>query len=480
MREGKPRQQEEQEGMTEPQSEVHSALEKFYKGHGKTPEEYVYTDSGDLVAYAVAKKRGASIGERGKETLRITLPNYRPLTNEERNTQELERKTSIVAAEAVFEAARRELRDLLQRRKEVIGAEDGNEGDADELTEEILLKNMEVQEADYALQAIRYPLRMLEEWPRVYRPFLFIDDSREDRKVPMVNVFRTRPFTLQATYVRIAEGEGAGVTGTTGEKKKRSRATATTAPAGEIVRVRVVQPALEKNINAFLNPWYPAPITFKGQGYRHAYQATMASVAEELGDAEAAARIMAAATPEEMTYKPKEGTAAETYAQLLSNALFATLQAKFKQNPELGVRLLQTGTDRVVIVPPGDALDTLLGTGLDIASPNIKNPTKWTGQNRIGFYIEQVREDLQAARTAEKTAMAAAMEEAGAGAGAGADAGAIVMDTAAAAVAATTEAVSDVAGAVADAVADAFGVGEDAEADADADADAEADAVADA
>jgi ribA/ribD-fused uncharacterized protein len=275
---------------------------------------------------------------------------------------------------------------------------------------------------------------------------LFIDESRQDNKVQVVNVFRTRPFTLQASSVRI---QGGDATATGGKRKKRT-AEATdavtetvagggTGAGGEVVRVRVVLPAVEKNLNAFLNPWFPAPITYKGQGYLHAYQAAMASTAELLGDAEAAAQIRVATTPEAMTYTPRETVSPETFNRVLAEVLFATTEAKFKQNPELGVRLLQTGMDRVAIVPPGDSLDTVLGTGLDVASPNIKDVSKWTGQNRLGFYIEQVRQRMREAKAAEQAAAAAALEAGAPAAG--------VLDTAAAASATVAGAVAGAAGA---------------------------------
>jgi ribA/ribD-fused uncharacterized protein len=277
---------------------------------------------------------------------------------------------------------------------------------------------------------------------------LFIDDSREDSNVPLVSVLVRRPFTLQQSYVRVQE-EGTGIS-----KKKRKAAIAE-APVLEAVRVRIVKPTIE-GVNGFLNPWFPVPITYKGQGYLHAYQAAMASVAELLGDAEAAAQIRLATTPEAMTYVPMEGIAPETYNRALAEILFATTEEKYKQNPELGVRLLQTGTDRIVIVPPKDPLDTVLGTGLDIKSSDIKDPSKWTGQNRLGFYIEQVRNRVAAERMEAKSVAAAAMEAAiSTAGGVGAAVGAAGAG-AGAALAATTGVIADAATGAAAAAGDAF------------------------
>lgn len=444
--------------MEEPQSEIHDALVEFYKGRRLAPDVTVYNETGDLVKYALIKKKGGAI-EQGVEEFRISLPSYRPPTKEELEAQEAERKERIEQAEGAFEGARRELRALIKQRAaiaagEEVAAAEGEEGGGAStyasLTEEILLKNIELADLDSAVKDARSALQLVVPYRRkVPRTMLFIDDSREDTNVPLVNVLVRRPFTLQQSYVRVQE-EGAGIS-----KKKRKAAAVTEAPALEAVRVRVVKPTIE-GVNGFLNPWFPAPVTYKGQGYLHAYQAAMASVAELLGDAEAAAQIRLATTPEAMTYVPKEGIAPETYNRVLAEILFATTTEKFKQNPELGIRLLQTGTDRIVIVPPGNPLDTVLGAGLDIKNPDIKDPGKWTGQNRLGFYIEQVRNRMAAERAEAKTAAAAAMEAAISTAG---DAGAAMGAAgagAAAALAATTGVIADAATGAAAAAGDAF------------------------
>lgn len=454
--------------MTEPQSNVHEALVQFYSGRKTAPDAYAYTDTGDLVKYAIVKKKGGGI-ELGAEEQRISLPTYRPLTKEERETQEAEYRQRVLDAEGAFEGARRELRELI-REREVLqaagggaagaGAADAEGGEPvgeEGLKDLIILKNIEIGDLDRALMDARSALQVVLG-KKVIRPALFIDDSRIETSIPVVYILAKRPFTLQQTYIRVQE-EGAGV-----RKQKRKAVVTEAAAPLEVVRVRVVKPTSIEGtgINAFLNPWFPVRIIYKGEGFVHAYQALMASVAREVGDAEAAAQILAATTPEAMTYTPREGIPVETYNRALMTLLMDVTREKFKQNPELGVRLLQTGTDRIVIVPPKDPLDTVLGTGLDTKNPDIKDPSKWTGQNRLGSALEHVRNELQAKQTEEKSAMAAAMEAAIDTAGAAGAAGA----GAAAAVAATTGAVIDAAGGAFsdafEAIGDVLGVGEEA------------------
>ena len=140
------------------------------------------------------------------------------------------------------------------------------------IPKEILLKNREIADLDNAVKDARSALQLVVPYRRkVPRTMLFIDDSREDSNVPLVSVLVRRPFTLQQSYVRVQE-EGTGIS-----KKKRKAAIAE-APVLEAVRVRIVKPTIE-GVNGFLNPWFPVPITFKGQGYLHAYQAAMAALA---------------------------------------------------------------------------------------------------------------------------------------------------------------------------------------------------------
>lgn len=121
----------------------------------------------------------------------IALPSYRPLTNEERDTMEQDRKTAIAEATHHFENARRAL-------YEVSRTSDMNE-------ETITKLNRAVQDAEYALHSARFPLYggMKEKGIQIRK----LDFSQNDqRTLPYsVLVAMAFPFPLQDYYVRMGE-----------------------------------------------------------------------------------------------------------------------------------------------------------------------------------------------------------------------------------------------------------------------------------
>lgn len=64
------------------------------------------------------------------------------------------------------------------------------------------------------------------------------------------------------------------------------------------------------------------------------------------------------------------------------------LMAKFSQNPELKRILLETGDKILVEAAPRDLF---WGVGYGKTNPNILDPEKWRGQNRLGFELMKTR-----------------------------------------------------------------------------------------
>lgn len=64
---------------------------------------------------------------------------------------------------------------------------------------------------------------------------------------------------------------------------------------------------------------------------------------------------------------------------------------KFFQNKDLRDYLISTG-DRVLVYAD---LDDVFGIGLSIGSEEIKDPSKWKGQNLLGFGLMIIRDELQ-------------------------------------------------------------------------------------
>lgn len=404
--------------------EYKDTLRDFYKLRARKPHLTGYTSRGDLQVYIP--------GGKGEEPVAgdvIRLNEYRPITNDERESQEARRYEQIREAEAAFEAARGRFRDLLERRrmqKEEAGIV------ADPVTEEdVVNMSKEVGVLEQIIQDRRFAVRAATEYDSFPINQLIFDNRYDEHMVEGVKAFVASPFDVATTYVRLARaGEEVGYKAERRTKRKEAAAV----PA-------VLVPGGPGTPYEFLNPWSPSNVSFKGVLYPNAYTAIMVGMAEKLGDSLAIERIRAASSPEEATYtRDEKGVPEEEWNRAFGGILMRVTRHKFRENPLLAERLLQTGKARLVVVPLGDPLNTILGTGLQPDNPDIKNPKKWVGENLYGAALEYVRSEL----VEERKRSAVAAVPLGAGAGAAAAVAAVadtVMD-------AVTDAVSAAATAV--------------------------------
>merc|ERR1712227_509351 len=65
-------------------------------------------------------------------------------------------------------------------------------------------------------------------------------------------------------------------------------------------------------------------------------------------------------------------------------------RAKFLQNPQLAVRLLQTGSKPIAEASPSD---TVFGVGLAPNNARAQDPAQWRGSNLLGEALMQVRQE---------------------------------------------------------------------------------------
>jgi hypothetical protein len=76
----------------------------------------------------------------------------------------------------------------------------------------------------------------------------------------------------------------------------------------------------------------------------------------------------------------------------LAELLFDVNYNKFSQNPELAQKLLQTKLAKIGYYKEGD---NLLGIGISLDNPDVKKPSKWSGQNLLGKTLQQIRNRLK-------------------------------------------------------------------------------------
>jgi ribA/ribD-fused uncharacterized protein len=359
--------------------EYKDQLRAFYKLRARKPRLTGYTERGDLQMF----EQGKSKEDTPIAGDIIRLMEYRPITNEERESQDARRYEKIREAESTYEAGRARFRDLmeqyhLQRKGDVAAG-------GDIVTEEDIVNlSKEVHGYEMQLQEARFAMREAEPYESIPANQLEFENRYDVRMIPDVVAFVGRPFDVESTYVRLAKtGEEVGYKRTAKPKKETTASVilANTEPYD------------------FLNPWSPSNVTYKGVLYPNAYTAIMVGIAEKLGDSVAVERIRAATTPEEATYTQDEkGVPEEEWNRAFGSILMRVTRQKFRENPLLAEKLLQTGKSRLVVIPLGDPLNTILGPGLQVDNPDIRNPKKWVGENLYGAALEYARSELMEER----------------------------------------------------------------------------------
>ena len=347
-------------------------LRFFYKGRMTKPKEYTYSEEGNAIR--LNKDGGGGIRAT------VTLPTYRAPTETELLAQEATRRAAIGVAETKFDEARIHLLTLT-----------ANE---DSLPNQLKQGMLAVALADQELQQVRYPLKYVNVYPSIPTNRLMFDSPRDERVLTDVRVFKSRPFSLQETYVRTSKISGASeeeVQGVPAEGGPPEEA------SGPVI---VFSLPSEEDPYGFLSSWWPVYMTFKGTVYRNAYQAIQAEIAEYFGRQDLAVTIRDTEQPEDIELRVDmlpEATQ-DTWDAKMRELVLAVTREKFDAHPELAEKLVQTGDAVLGAVPPEDPSNTLLGIGMGTDHPSAKNPSKWTGQNVYGKALEEVREAIMTRR----------------------------------------------------------------------------------
>jgi hypothetical protein len=106
---------------------------------------------------------------------------------------------------------------------------------------------------------------------------------------------------------------------------------------------------------------------------------------------------MIAETPDSINYKvsdvPGDAEINETkWNSLIKQLLYDINIIKFKQYPELALRLLETKNATLGAYEPND---NLIGIGISLDNIQSKNPINWTGQNLLGKALMDIRENIR-------------------------------------------------------------------------------------
>lgn len=142
---------------------------------------------------------------------------------------------------------------------------------------------------------------------------------------------------------------------------------------------------------ACLSQWYPSPFVIGGVYYNCAEQYMMAEKARIFGDEKAREEILASYNPMDMK---KLGRRVRNFNSYVWDVNCADVVkranlAKFSQNPKLKEFLLSTGDRILVEASPND---NIWGIGMSADNPDAIIPSRWPGENRLGFVLMEVRE----------------------------------------------------------------------------------------
>jgi len=149
----------------------------------------------------------------------------------------------------------------------------------------------------------------------------------------------------------------------------------------------------EPDSPACLGQWQPSAFFLDGDRYSCAEQYMMAEKARLFADNDAEHRIMATDDPATMKRLGKQvhGFDPAVWDQAKYPIVLNGNYAKFTQDDLLRRYLLSTGDAVLVEASP---LDTIWGIGLGAANERLADPSRWRGQNLLGFALMEVRDEI--------------------------------------------------------------------------------------
>ncbi len=144
---------------------------------------------------------------------------------------------------------------------------------------------------------------------------------------------------------------------------------------------------------ACFSQWYPSEFETGGHTYPSAEHFMMAQKAKLFGDTHAFERALTAPSPgaAKAIGRSVQNFDEATWASHRFGIVVEASVHKFEQNTALGDFLRNTGSRVLVEASP---VDTIWGIGLAADHPHCTQPSRWKGQNLLGFALMQARAQL--------------------------------------------------------------------------------------
>lgn len=139
--------------------------------------------------------------------------------------------------------------------------------------------------------------------------------------------------------------------------------------------------------------WFRAPFELEGQIYPTAEHYMMAQKAVLFSDDAMHRNILACQTPKEAKGfgRKVQNFDPRIWEEKRSKIVVQANLAKFSQNDAMKKLLLSSAPKILVEASPRDRI---WGIGMGKGNPDAIDPTKWRGQNLLGFALMQVRDLL--------------------------------------------------------------------------------------
>lgn len=145
--------------------------------------------------------------------------------------------------------------------------------------------------------------------------------------------------------------------------------------------------------NGYLSNWFNSNFTINNVVFTSIEQYMMYKKAEYFKDAIIASKIM---NTNDVSQIKKLGRQVNGYNETVWNGIrqlvvYEGLSAKFIQNEELKIKLIQTDNS---VLAECAVKDQIWGIGLSMKNPDRYDMNKWKGKNLLGFTLMMVRSKI--------------------------------------------------------------------------------------
>ncbi|MFH5227963.1 NADAR family protein [Antrihabitans spumae] len=142
-----------------------------------------------------------------------------------------------------------------------------------------------------------------------------------------------------------------------------------------------------------LSQWYISNFTLDDHNFTSAEQYMMWQKAATFGDEDKAEIILGAKNPSKIKKLGRKVTGfdRDEWTRISVDVVYKANLAKFSQVGALGDYLTSTGKNVLVEASP---TDSVWGAGIAADDERLATPSQWPGQNRLGFVLMRVRDEL--------------------------------------------------------------------------------------